>query len=188
MKLAGGAALLLAAWTGAALADPAPITFNGVDFAFHHVGRINNGWAAYYAPHGQDPEQSHDEIIVNYLDKTDGQGHSITAKGMAELMLGSIDAQGGKLIAPFAAPDPVYQGRLSYVMTFYYVYPRDKNGDIWRARIMQGDDRAFGVMFKHRIDGTDADDIDARIIAWLKDNMSTIRLDTIALPPEPSHG
>jgi len=183
------AAFLLAAWTGVALAEqPASITFNGVQFDCRAMGTINNGWGVYYAPEGQDPDQAHDEIIVNYLDKTDGKGHAITAQGMAESMLGSIKAQGGKLVLPFTAPDPAYKGRMSYYMAFYYVYPEDKNGDIWAARVVQDEDRTLGVLYKHRIDGADAADIEARIVAWLKDNMGKMPIDHLAIPPEPAHG
>jgi len=182
------AVLLLSAWTGAAMADPAPITLHGVDFAFHDVGRINNGWGAYYTPGRQEPEQSHDEIIVNYMDKADAQGNEITAKGLAERMLGSIKAKNGKVIFPFAAPDQAYKSRLSYYLAFYYVYPQDRNGDIWIARVVQDDDRAIGVLYKHRIDGNDEADIEGRITAWLKENMESTPVGTLVIPPEPPHG
>jgi hypothetical protein len=189
LRFAASAAILLAAWTSAALAEqPAPIAFNGLSFDFRAMGHINNGWGVYYAPGGQDPDQAHDEIIVNYLDRTDGKGNAITAQGMAESMLGSIRAQGGTLVLPFTAPDPAYKGRLSYYMAFYYVYPQDKNGDIWAARVVQDDERALGVLYKHRIDGTDAADIEAKIVAWLKDNMGKMPIDHLAIPPEPPHG
>jgi hypothetical protein len=187
VKRLASAAFLLAAWTGAALADPAPITFNGMRFDCRAMGTINNGWGVYYAPGGQDPDQAHDEIIINYLDKTDGKGHAITAEGMAESMLGSIKAQGGNLVLPFTAPDPAYKGRMSYYMAFYYVYPEDGNGDIWAARVVQDEDRALGVLYKHRIDGADATDIEAKITAWLKDNMGKMPIDHLAIPPEPPH-
>ncbi|GEM_PF-5175017 len=182
------AAVLLAAWAGAAMADPSPITLHGVDFAFHDVGRINNGWGAYYTPGRQEPEQSHDEIIVNYMDKADAQGNEINAKNLAERMLGSIKAGNGKVILPFAAPDKAYKDRLSYYVAFYYLYPQDGNGDIWITRIVQDDDRALGVLYKHRIDGSDAADIEARILDWLKQNMETTPVGTLVIPPEPPHG
>lgn len=187
MKQFGAAAFLLALWAGAASADPAPITLNGLQFDCRAMGTINNGWAVYYAPGGQDPDQAQDEIIINYLDKTDGKSHVITAQGMAESMLGSIEAQRGKLVLPFTAPDPAYQGRMSYYMAFYYVYPEDRNGDIWAARVVQDEDRALGVLYKHRIDGRGAADIEARIVAWLKDNLGKMPIDHLAIPPEPPH-
>ena len=188
MKHSAALAVLLAAWTGAAMADPAPIALHGVDFAFHDIGRINNGWGAYYTPGRQEPEQSHDEIIVNYMDKADAQGVSLTAKELAERMLGSIKANGGKLVYPFSAPDQAYKGRLSYYLAFYYVYPQDRNGDIRIARIAQDDDRALGIVYKHRIDGVDEADIEAGIQDWLKQNMESTPVGTLVIPPEPPHG
>ena len=186
MRRFAAAAFLLTA--GAAIAEPAPITLRGVDFAFHDIGKINNGWGAYYTPGRQEPEQSHDEIIVNYMDKADARGQAITAKDMAERMLGGIKEKGGKVVFPFAAPDKAYKDRLSYYVAFYYVYPQDRNGDIWIARIVQDDERAIGILYKHRVDGADADEIEARVTAWLKEYMESTPVGTLAIPPEPPHG
>ena len=188
MKRLAAAAFLLAAYAGTAMADPAPITLHGVDFAFHDIGRINNGWGAYYTPGKQQPEESHDEIIVNYMDKADSSGNPITAKETAERMLGGIKANAGKVVFPFAAPDKAYKDRLSYYVSFYYVYPQDKNGDIWIARIVQDDERVLGVLYKHRVDGETADEIEDKVAAWLKQYMESTPVGTLVIPPEPPHG
>ena len=187
MRRLAVAVILLAGCAGMAWADPAPITFNGVDFVFHDIGRINNGWGAYYTPWRQEPNQSRDEIIVNYMDRVDAEGHAITAQQLAEKMLGSIKENGGKTLLPFAAPDEAFKNRLSYYVHFFYVYPQDHNGDIWIARVAQDDERAIGILYKHQIDGTDAGDIEAKAVGWLKDNMKSTPIDKIVPPPEPPH-
>ena len=188
MRRFAAAAFLLAAYAGSASADPPPITLHGVDFAFHDISRINNGWGAYYTPGRQEPEQSHDEIIVNYMDKADAAGNAITAKETAERMLGGIKANGGSVVFPFSAPDKAYKDRLSYYLAFYYVYPADRNGDIWIARVVQDDERVLGILYKHRIDGANVAEIEDRITAWLKQNMESTPIGALVIPPEPPHG
>jgi len=186
-----GLAVAAALWAGASMAEQvAPIPFNGVDFTFHSIVKINNGWSALYAPFGQDPTKSRDEIIVNYFDAKDGGGNPITAEGMASGMVSNIKEHGGTTILPFAVPDPTRQGALIYYVTSYYVYPQDGNGDIWRAKVLVWKDRVVGLLVKHQVDGTGAQEIETNIRAWLVENLQSQGpiIDAIQVPPEPAHG
>jgi hypothetical protein len=163
------------------------LTYEGGAYVLARVQKINNGWAVSFAPAGQDPDAAHEELIVDYLNAADAQGHAVTARQFAVTMLQQSRSRGATIIAPFATPDPANAGGYIYYATFYYVYPQDHNGDVWISRIWQSNDHVISLLYKHRIDGESADVIAASLRSWLKDNVREYggALGRLAVPSEP---
>lgn len=160
------------------------IEFMGQSFNLNKFEDITNGNALYFAPGAQDPDQSADEIIVNFYDRQSKEGAEITPEGIADRMQAQAKARGGTVIMPFKVPDPADKSRFVYYVTMYYVYPQDGNGDIWLSKMFQSGDRAVGILYKHQVNGANADAIAANARAWLVQHVKdySSALENIAVP------
>ena len=164
-----------------------PIGFVGQTYDFYKKEKIALGWGLYFAPRGQDPDRADQAIIVNYYDATDGQGHVISAEGVARSMAAQDKAKGAVLLPAFATPDPLNPGKFSFFTTLYYAYPADRNGDIWIGKVSQFGDGIVGMLYKQQVQGTDSAAIAASVKDWLLKNLRTYgdALGALKAPPQP---
>jgi hypothetical protein len=167
--------------------DPA-VLFLGQAYNLHDVKGITNGWGAYYAPHDENPDDASDEIIINHMNANDGQGNPLSAERLFNEMLGHVRQRGGIIISPFKVPDPAISGAYVHYVTFYYLYPKDGNADIWLSRIFQSTTGAISVLYKHRVDEGDPAVIETNVRHWLGQNLQIYgnALSALQLPSEPS--
>lgn len=182
--LAGALCLLLTAQPATADTSVRSFDFVGQTYRLGKIEQIANGDGFYFAPGGQNPDDATEEIILNVYDRQDQQGKSITADGLAESMLGQAKGRGATTVLPFKVPDAANKHRFVYYLTMYYLYPQDGNGDIWLSKILQSGDHVVGILYKHRIDGADANAIAENARAWLLENVKqySAALDTVAIP------
>lgn len=160
------------------------IQFMGQVYNLNKLEKINNGDALYFSPGQQNPDQSVDEIIVNFYERQDKNGNSITPEGLSNAMLAQAKEEGATVIMPFKVPDPADRSRFIYYVTDYLVYPQDGNGDIWLSKVLQSGDRTVGILYKHQVDGKNASTIGDNAMAWLKQNYKdySSALETLAIP------
>ena len=153
-------------------------------YSLGKVEKINDGNALYFAPSQQNPDQSTDEIIINFYEHQDKNGNVITPEGLSNAMLAQAKAEGATVIMPFKVPDPADKSRYIYYITDYLVYPQDGNGDIWLSKTLQSDDRTVGILYKHQVDGADAKAIGDNAVAWLRQNYKqySSALETVTIP------
>jgi hypothetical protein len=167
--------------------DPA-VLFLGRAYNLHEVKGITNGWAAYYAPHDENPDDASDEIIINHMNANDGQGNPLSAERLFNEMLAYVRQRGGIIISPFKVPDPAISGAYVHYVTFYYLYPKDDNADIWLSRIFQSPTGAISVLYKHRVEGADDPAMtEANVRQWMVQNLKVYgnALGALQLPSEP---
>jgi hypothetical protein len=160
------------------------IGFMGQAYNLSKVEKINNGNALYFAPGHQNADQSTEEIIINFYERLDKNGKAITPDGLADAMLAQVKAEGATVIMPFKVPDPADKNRYIYYITDYLVYPQDGNGDIWLSKTLQSGGRTVGVLYKHQVDGANANAIGENAMAWLRQNYKqySTALETVAIP------
>jgi hypothetical protein len=164
-----------------------PISFVGQTYDFYKKEKIALGWGLYFAPHGQDPARAAQAIIVNYYDATDGNGHAISAEGIARSAAAQDKAKGAVLLPAFATPDPLNPGKFSFFSTLYYAYPADRDGDIWIGKVTQFGDTVVGMLYKQQVQGADSAAIAASVKDWLLRNLRTYgdALTALKAPPKP---
>ena len=162
-----------------------PITFAGQSYDFVRSAKIALGRAFYCARRGQDPDRADQAIVIDYYDAADGQGHVITAEGVARASAAQEKARGAVLLPAFATPDPLNPGKFSFFTTFYYAYPADGNGDIWIGKVSQFGDAIVGILYKQQVQGADVAAIAASVKNWLLHNLRTYGDALSALTPPP---
>lgn len=150
-----------------------PLEFAGQTFDFHDKRQISSGSALYYAPDRQDPDQASQAIIINYYNAKLDDGSVVSAEGIAKALLQRFSARGGIVMTSFAVPDKSGNGKLTYFVVSYYIYPSDGNGDIWFSKIEEIKGTVVGTLYKRRISGSDADTIATNIRGWLHQNLNT---------------
>jgi len=170
-----------------AVAETTPnrsIEFMSQVYNLNKVQKINNGNALYFVPSHQNPDQSTEEIVVNFYEQQDKNGKTITPDGLADAMLAQAKAEGATVIMPFKVPDPADKSRYIYYITDYLVYPQDGNGDIWLSKTLQSGDRTVGILYKHQVDGANANAIGENAMAWLRQNYKqySAALETVVIP------
>jgi hypothetical protein len=164
-----------------------PIVFVGQNYDFYRKDRITAGWAFYFAPNRQDPDRSEQAIIVNYFDGMDDAGKTISAEGVARGMAAQGKAKGATLLPPFATPDPLIKGKYNFFISLYYVYPQDRNGDIWIGKVSQVGDQVVGMLYKQQVAGADSTAISDAVKNWLLQNLRTYGSALGALSPPAAH-
>src|SRR3569832_1115167 len=93
--------LLAAALPSFGKAPPLPsIKFMGQLYSLGKVEKINDGNALYFAPSQQNPDQSTDEIIINFYEHQDKNDNVITPEGLSNAMLAQAKAEGATVIMP----------------------------------------------------------------------------------------
>ena len=133
----------------------------------------------------QDPDRADQAIVIDNYDAADGQGHVITAEGVARASAAQEKARGAVLLPAFATPDPLNPGKFSFFTTFYYAYPADGNGDIWIGKVSQFGDAIVGILYKQQVQGADVAAIAASVKNWLLHNLRTYGDALSALTPPP---
>lgn len=174
--------------TSAAATPYPPLEFVGQVFYFHDKRGISSGSALYYAPDRQDPDQASQSIIINYYNAKLDDGSVVSAESIAKAMLQRFSAQGGIVVTSFAVPDKSGNGKLTYFVVSYYIYPSDGNGDIWFSKIEQINGAVVGTLYKRQIPGSDAGNIATNVRGWLQQNLKTYgsSLGGLAAPLAPS--
>lgn len=164
-----------------------PIAFVGQTYDFYKKQKITLGWALHFAPAGQDPDRADQAIVINYYDRQDDQGHAISAEGIARSMAIQDKDRGATLLPPFATPDPSNPGKYIFFITVYYIYPKDRNGDIWIGKVLQVGNGIVGMLYKQQVYGADDAAIAESVKRWLLRNLNTYggALSTLAPPPGP---
>ena len=161
------------------------LVFAGETFDFHDQQPIRSGSALYYTPGHQDPDRANQTIIVNYYNAKLDDGRTATAEGLAKDLLQHFSSRGGTVVSSFAAPDKSGDGKLTYFIVSYYIYPSDGNADIWFSKIEERDGRVIGILYKHQISGAAADDLTSTVKDWLRQNLKTYGSAIAGLAPLP---
>jgi hypothetical protein len=165
-----------------------PIQFAGQAFDFHDQRPISSGSALYFAPNRQDPDQASQAIIISYYNARFDDGSVVSAENIAKALVQRYKTRGGTLLLPFAVPNKSGNGKLTYFVTAYYVYPSDGNADIWFAKVEEIDGEVVGFLYKHQITGGDVETITKNINDWLRQNLKTYGsyLGALQAPPTPN--
>lgn len=165
-----------------------PIEFAGQAFDFHDKRPISSGSALYYAPTHQDPDQASQAIIINYYNAKFGDGSVVSAEGIAKGLLQHFSSRGGNPVTSFAVPDKSGNGKFTYFVVSYYIYPSDGDADIWFSKIGEINSGVVGVLYKRQVSGADRDTLAKNVKDWLRQNLKTYgsSLGTFAPPPAPS--
>jgi len=184
------AALMLSSPAIAKTVAYPPVSFVGQTYDFYKKEKIALGWALYFAPRGQNPDRADQAIIVNYFDADDGKGHPISVEGIARAMAEQDKEKGATLLPSFATPDALNPGKYSFFVPVYYLYPADKNGDIWISKVSQFGDTVVGMLYKQQVYGADSAAIAAAVKGWLLQNLRTYgaALGNLSAPPKPAPG
>jgi hypothetical protein len=174
------------AQSAAAVTYPA-IQFAGQTFDFHDQRPISSGSALYFAPDRQDPDQASQAIIINYYNAKFDDGSVVSAENIAKALVQHYKAGKATLLLPFAVPDKSGNGKLTYFVTAYYIYPSDGNADIWFAKIEEIDSRVVGILYKRQISGGDVETITKNANDWLHQNLKSYGsyLGALQAPPAP---
>jgi hypothetical protein len=163
-----------------------PIAFMGKSYDLYKREKIHLGWALYFAPDHQDPDRADQSIVVDYFDAADDKGNPISAEGVARAMATQDKAKGAVLLPPFATPDPANPGKYNFFVQLYYIYPQDRNGDIWVSKVSQVNGAVVGILYKQRVAGADAGAISDAVRNWLLVNLRTYGTALSALAPPPA--
>jgi len=162
-----------------------PIVFQERTYDCFKYEKIDLGAGAYFVPRRQKPDAADDMIIFNYYTKPIDP--PLTEERAAVAVVQRTLANGGNLVAKFRAPDPLDKSAHAYFVYFFYVYPDDRQGDVWMTKLTRSGDTVVGVNYRHRVHGRDADTIGAHAKEWLVryGKPAGLALGSLAIPHVP---
>ena len=173
----------------AAVADVPAIAFHGQDFALYKAEPILNGWSAYYTVNAQNSDSAPEEIIISHMDARDARGQVVLPAQVFRAMLDKVKSRGGTIIEPtFAVPDMTRPGdQYTYHAAFYYVYTKDRIGDIWMSRVFSTDNGVVGILYRRTMGGSEPAALERDMRSWIAQNLVAYgdSLEAVVVPAQP---